>query len=251
MSRAGHSRRGRLFAATVLTLVGVGRSARAQSSEVSSVPPPAPLAVSAAEAAPPVVNAEGGTSDASEITRGVDIDVWQFFHVGNAYSEAGSGSYSSATGGAGIGADVSMRKGLVRFGTLTDAQFFLAGTGSVHAGAFVGPTWAPRQSLRFDAVAELGGNYISGIGQGLFVTQVSGGTSALLPFTGIRLSAAWRSQGRHHAIVGLWVGLREDLTRETRTPEVTNCLLSCSTSPETWRLGGETALAGFRVGFEQ
>jgi hypothetical protein len=170
---------------------------------------------------------------------------------GSFFADFGHWYHHDTSGGTGVGFEttVTTRLGALRVGSFTDFESLIGPT-SIQGGFLAGPTWAPVPALRLDAIGELGGNYVFGIGQDLFVGQTSGQTTAFLPFVGARLSASLRVGREHHGVIGLWGGFREDLTRETR---VTTCNSGwgCDRTPQTTTLGGESFLAGLRFGFER
>jgi hypothetical protein len=226
------------FLAVPLGVALVPRTAAAQTvSQTSANAPTAPIAQ------PELASPSPAAPIPTRIPR-VDLDGSFFADFGHWYNH-------NTSGGSGVGVETSitMRLGALRLGGFTDVESMFGAT-SIQGGLLVGPSWTPLPALRLDATGELGGNYVFGIGQDLFVGQTSGQTTAFLPFAGARLSASLRVGREHHGVIGLWGGFREDLTRETR---VTTCTSGwgCDRTPQTTTLGGESFLAGLRLGFER
>lgn len=177
---------------------------------------------------------------------GFDAEALMFYDANDSYRSP----QSSGAGGVGIGALAAFRAGAFRVGASADMASSIFGPGATHFGAFGGADWLPLRWLRLTGALELGGNYMSDIGGGLFVSSLAGDSSILLPYAGVRTSAVVRIGHVHHFLMGLTALAREDLGRGTVTPQVTSCLLSCSSAPETWRVGGESVDLGLTLGFE-
>lgn len=159
-------------------------------------------------------------------------------------------SHAGWTAAGSIGAITSLRWRHLRAGVVVDLTGVVFQANELHLGAIAGGTWDVGRSLRLEVLGELGADYVYNIGgQDLFTTGSTGDTTAWLPFAGLRLSAAWHVGSNE--LIGLWLGVREDLSRATVLPDVTSCLFGCSTSHEEWHAGGTTVTLGFRIGFEQ
>jgi hypothetical protein len=175
---------------------------------------------------------------------------WFFFDTSNAYRVAGTPAH---TWGYGYGAMVSARIEALRVGVFGDVAAQGVGPRSLCGGVVLGPSWAPLPWLQVDALGEIGAHDIYDIGDGLFAT--SGGPSTVLPFLGARLSAARRFGPGHHAVLGLSLGFREDVGQQSNATPGISCIARCSTAAQStaskaWSIGGESWLAGVRLGFE-
>ncbi|HEY2518423.1 MAG TPA: hypothetical protein VGI39_46460 [Polyangiaceae bacterium] len=216
-------------------LVASPRLAKA-AEETPSPPPPARSAPRELRSPPP--------QEAPPARFGFDAEALFFYGITDSYRSASNNEQVIV----GIGGLAALRVGALRFGGTVDTGALIFGSASTtHVGALGGASWLPRPWLTLRGDLEAGAHYTSGIGGGLFVDSVAGDTTALLPYAGLRTSALIRAG---NFLIGLSAVAREDLGRRTVTPEVTSCFLSCATTQETWRAGGESLDVGLTLGFE-
>lgn len=152
--------------------------------------------------------------------------------------------------GFGFGLQWTLRWKLLRAGVDGDFAMHVFAPGAAHAGLVAGLTWQPVPAVRLDLLADGGLSTYFDLGTALFVTKVEGERTAFLPYAGARVGIGWRFGPRGQGVVGLYLGLREDLMRRTTHLTVTSCLLGCATTDETWRMGGESFYVLSRIGWE-
>jgi hypothetical protein len=101
---------------------------------------------------------------------------------------------------------------------------------------------------RYELLAEVGADFV-GVGGGLFVNSVDHG-SATLPYVGARGAVSFLLGQRHRFVLGVWANAGDAVGTTVVHPVVTSCFLGCSTSTDTYTIGGFSWTIGLRVGGE-
>lgn len=222
----------RLAMAVLLGAVGAAMTGRAEPKE-------RPRAQGAAQkAAAPRADLGGGV----EMAAGLAYS-WSTRQGTNAVSAQMGGQVSIQLGGL-----ASIRWRALRLAALADVNSTLFGPTISHYGIGIGWVWMASPAIQFDALVEGGASLYASVGERFFVTSVSGATSAVIFFAGVRVGLAWRFA--RILILGALVEARQDVTRVTLSPTVTSCFLSCNSHQEEWTVGGTTLGAGLRFGVE-
>ncbi len=144
---------------------------------------------------------------------------------------------------------LTARNGMARMGFTADLGAVVLFGERSHLGVVAGVVLDLDAPFRMELLAEGGMTHYRALGEGLFVTQVSGDDSVTLPYVGGRASFAWRFGGNRGWALGLFAGVQADVGQQTAHPDVTSCFFGCSTSRETVTVGGTTFMTGLRVGF--
>lgn len=168
---------------------------------------------------------------------------WSIRQETNAVSDQTGGQLSIQLGGM-----ASIRWRALRLAALADVAGVLFGPTISHYGIGIGWVWMASPAIQFDALVEGGASSYTKVGERFFVTSVSGATSAVIFFAGVRVGLAW-----HFArilILGVLLEARQDVTRVTLSPTVTTCFVQCSSHQEQWTIGGTALGASLRFGVE-
>ena len=106
------------------------------------------------------------------------------------------------------------------------------------------------RSEAVSALAEAGAHFLDDIGSTLFVEPTTS-DDATFAYAGLRLGWTARfGTGPVRPLVGLWGTLQADIGNRDEVVRRDVCLLSCSTEPTEYELGGVTAAVAVRVGVE-
>lgn len=178
-----------------------------------------------------------------ELAAGLAYSWWLTRQETNAASDQMGGQASIQMGG-----QASIRWRALRLAALADVNSTLFGPTISHYGIGIGWVWMASPAIQFDALVEGGASSYAKVGERFFVTSVSGATSAVIFFAGVRVGLAWRFA--RILILGALLEAREDVTRVTLSPTVTTCFVQCSSHQEQWTVGGTALGASLRFGVE-
>jgi hypothetical protein len=122
------------------------------------------------------------------------------------------------------------------------------GPSTVVYGALVGVNAEPEPTVRFDLLAEVGADVVSGFGQDLLQSAVTSDT-VTLPYVGGRGSFSVRLGEARRWLFGIWLAGGATTSQSTIHPVVDNCApMGACPQQLTFTAGGSTWSLGLHLG---
>ena len=176
-------------------------------------------------------------------------DAWMGMFASDSTRKVGSSAERGepTDGGLQLGALVVRRSGGLEAGAIVDAGLGFDDGGVLQAALTGGPTFDLGRENHVTLHGEVGVSTHSNLGGGLFSRNIGGDDTATLPYLGVRLAL------NHGLFNGPWVAgvavhFRRELGETRNTVHVEECFFGCSTSTETFDVGGSFVGASLTLG---
>ena len=171
--------------------------------------------------------------------------------IGAGGTTSGKEAAVAEEGVAVINASVIQRWDRRIIGANLAVQDSLFGATHAYLGGLVGIALGSGDA-HMELLAEGGLHAITGMGNDLFDEARSNNSSAVLPYAGLQMRTVFDVGAPNGLQLELSVHGRTDLFHETRDIMIESCFFGCTTTSETWDVGGVSAnaIAGLSYQFD-
>jgi hypothetical protein len=156
----------------------------------------------------------------------------------DAVARQGDGPGDAAEATMSLGVELMTRRKSKLYGAALQLQPAIFGATHTYLGGAFGLA-SPGTNVHAELIAEGGLHIVSQIGNDLFSSS-SGSNSAELPYLGAKVRLSFDPGEPGNVVFDLSANARTDLGRTDRDVMVTSCFFGCSSSRESWRVGGQS-----------